>query len=859
MNMKQSRHWRKLFLPALILLIALTALLAGCEGGFPREETTVPDQTAESTGPVSDPESGPVPVAPGEPCVVTFDTNGGNEIAPQTVESGKKIQKPDDPERTGYTFAGWTCQGEVWSFVGYLVTGDMTLVAEWTPNVYTLTFLPAPGKPEQTAEVTYDDGLPPITTPEREGYTFLGYFDETETENNCYYTADGLPVRLQWKRTEGLTLTARWKAITYLITYDLAGGTLENDPNPATYTVEEETVVFAGTPERDGYTFLGWSPATIGKGSIGDQTVTAIWSEPVVYPITYNLNGGVTDNRTGYTAETKDFSLSDATRDGYSFLGWTWEGQTEPVRSPTVPTGSTGSRSYTANWSAPIVYSITYDLAGGTLEDNPNPATYTVEDETVTLTGTPSKTGYSFTGWNRDTIVKGSYGDLTVTASWTPTVYTITYQLNGGTSGNRKSYTIETATFTLSNATRNGYTFLGWTWEGQTEPVKSPTVPTGSTGNRSYTANWSAPIVYSITYALAGGTLKDNPNPTKYTIKSQTIAITGTPTRDGYLFAGWNPAEIPSGSYGNVTVTATWIQVFRVSGSTITGLTQEGMKLSSLEIPKKINGTTVTAIGEEAFTQQSRLTSVTLPDSITTIGAQAFAYCAGLTEITIPGGVTELGASAFQGCVFLTSVAFGENSQLVSIGSYAFCDCTALNAVTIPAGVTTVGEHAFFDCTALTNILIPSSVTSIGNDAFAHCTKLTVVTFGDHIRMTEIGAYAFSMCSKLTTVTFGEDSRLSILGDHAFYSCYALTNISLPDGVTEIGEMAFYACSSMTSVSIPTAVTTFGKSAFNYDSSLTDISYAGTIAQWEAIVKEKFWNNNTGAYTVHCSDGDLVK
>ena len=85
-------------------------------------------------------------------------------------------------------------------------------------------------------------------------------------------------------------------------------------------------------------------------------------------------------------------------------------------------------------------------------------------------------------------IYKGTTGNKSYTANWTPINYTITYNLDGGTANNKTSYNIETATFTLSNPTKNGYVFVGWTGSNGTTPQKNVSIAKGTTGNKSYTA-----------------------------------------------------------------------------------------------------------------------------------------------------------------------------------------------------------------------------------------------------------------------------------------------------------------------------------------------------------------------------------
>ena len=142
-------------------------------------------------------------------------------------------------------------------------------------------------------------------------------------------------------------------------------------------------------------------------------------------------------------------------------------------------------------------YSISYNLNGGNLTGkNTN---YTVESDNFTLP-TPSKNGYTFTGWTGTglssatktvTISKGNIGNKTYTANWSVINYSISYNANGGSiSGQRTSYNIESASFNLVTPSRNGYSFKGWTGTGLSGATRTVTVAKGSTGNRSYTANW---------------------------------------------------------------------------------------------------------------------------------------------------------------------------------------------------------------------------------------------------------------------------------------------------------------------------------------------------------------------------------
>ena len=208
----------------------------------------------------------------------------------------------------------------------------------------------------------------------------------------------------------------------------------------------------------------------------------------------------------------------------------------------------------------PITYTLTYTLDGGTAT---NPATYTIETPTFTLNN-PTKAGYDFAGWKLNgqgeammtvTIDQGSTGHLAYTATWTPIIYHIEYTMDGGTAtpANPTTYTIETATFTLTNPTKTGYDFAGWKLNGEGNAMMEVTITQGSTGHLAYTATWQVKQ-YTITFNSDGGSAVA-PITLDY---GSTVTAPEDPTRDGYDFAGWTPELPKTMPAENITVIATW-------------------------------------------------------------------------------------------------------------------------------------------------------------------------------------------------------------------------------------------------------------------------------------------------------------
>ena len=352
-------------------------------------------------------------------------------------------------------------------------------------------------------------------------------------------------------REERRIVTLTWTADTQRVTID-AQNVLWGSDMPAAgndllcRAGEQVTVQIAPAAGYRGIHVFLSDPAISLSISEGNDAVsflmpyaplTLTLTADKLYTVTMDTAGGDPIRPIQYTVESEAFQLPTPVRTGYIFLGWTGEGITEAQEIIEIPQGSTGDRTYTANWQV-IEYTITLlDMDGaGTSEA----LVYTVE-QPVTLP-TPTREGYAFLGWtvNSDmapqlTVVlpQGSIGNRTYTANWELTGYTITMDLNGGSGETALLYTVIDDEFALPTSTRNGYEFVGWTGEGITTPQTSVKIPTGSTGNKAYTANWQV-IEYTITLDTNGG---PNVSPIKYTVEdSFTLPY---PLRPGYEFAGW--------------------------------------------------------------------------------------------------------------------------------------------------------------------------------------------------------------------------------------------------------------------------------------------------------------------------------
>ena len=258
--------------------------------------------------------------------------------------------------------------------------------------------------------------------------------------------------------------------------------------------------------------------------------------------------------------------------------------------------------------------------------------------------------------------------------------------------------------------------------------------------------------------------------------------------------------------------------------------------LTEVTIPERFtvseNGSTtryyVDAIGYKAFNSASNLTTVTFNsrNASKTIGEYAFAGTK-ISAISIPQSVETIHDYAFSNCSALENIEIGNSVK--TIGNYAFTKCGKLSTVSIPGNVETIGSYAFSNCSVLGNIEIGSGVKTIGNYAFSDCTALKDVEIGSET----IGDFAFSDCTALKDVKIG--SGVKTIGDFAFNNCSAIVSIAIPSPVETIGNGAFNSCTSLSDITVTESVKKIGDKAF-FETKATKVAlsegleYIGALA-----------------------------
>ena len=420
---------------------------------------------------------------------------------------------------------------------------------------------------------SYDMTTPTITlqNPTRTGYTFEGWYsDEAFTQKVVSIPKGSYGDKIFY---------AKWIANKYSIVFKGNGSNSGAMSTVSGCKYGDSYTLKANAFKRTGYTFAGWNTEADGSGTAyadkatvsdlsfdnGSTVILYAQWQPISYTIIYELNSTDSTNHefnpSEYTIADETITLQDASRRGYTFMGWYSDKQlTKRVRE--IKTGSTGNRTLYAKWSI-VTYKITYYPNGGT-NNSGNSKSYKVTTADILLKE-PTRTGYTFIGWYSDAefnqlvekIEKGSAGDISLYARWEETLYTITYALpedaeNHGE--NPAGYTISSETITLKNPSRPSYIFKGW-YSDQKLTKSVAEITKGSTGDKTLYPKWEFTAVGEVevpdNYLNVwdyGATPDDDTNDTEAFNEALKVAKkSSTP----------NTVYVPAGVY-RVSATSLW-------------------------------------------------------------------------------------------------------------------------------------------------------------------------------------------------------------------------------------------------------------------------------------------------------------
>ena len=470
------------------------------------------------------------------------------------------------------------------------------------------------------------------------------------------------------------------------------------------------------------------------------------------------------------------------------------------------------------------VYTVTLDTVGGSQFD----PIESEEDGMLSAPAVPEKTGYTFLYWLRgEEIVSFPYrvtSDITFTAAYNANVYKVTFDTNGSQEMSENDV-VYGESFILGTAYREGYTFLGWTIDGEfvTDEYGNSLAEWRYAEDKTLTAQWSAnsyelylygavtnsEILWNNAGEISGAGTYEYGSP---------VTICAKPYL-GYDFVGWyDGEELLSASAEYTFVMPAWAGYtahFKVRDdmlpftfySTATTCTLTGVKdgaATHVVIPAYIT--------ELSLHGCANLISVEFEQgsNLQNLRYEAFGGCTALETIALPEGLQSMGDSTFDGCTALTSITIP--GSVTSIGNSAFSGCSSLTSIIIPEGVKSIGKSVFYGCTSLKNITIPASVESIGS-SFGGCTSLR------NIYITDLAAWVgIDFVSGANSNPLNYASYLYVNGE-------VVEDIVIPEGVEEISACAFRGYKNLTSVTIPSSVTSIGSSAFGDCVSLSSIVF----------------------------------
>ena len=426
------------------------------------------------TGEAGNTCGGGICVAPGG----TLLMRGGN-IVGCTARQGGGIYVEDGGrfEMSAGTITGCTAgqeEGKTANGVFIAASGRFTQSpgAQITGEVMgacTVTFL-SDGESAAPPQIRANTPADQPADPTKEGYTFIGWYKGEEKWN----FADAV--------TEAMTLTAKWQLNQYTITFDTAGGS-EVAPITQDYGT---TITAPANPAKTGYTFAGWDREIPTTMPAGDMTITARWTVNQ-YTITFKPENGGQDIVIKQDYGTAITAPANPTKTGYTFAGW----------DKTIPSTMPAENiTLTARWTV-NQYTITFKPENGG-QDIVIKQDY---GTAITAPANPTKTGYTFAGWDKTIPSTMPAENITLTARWTVNQYTITFKPENGGQDIVIKQDYGTAITAPANPTKTGSTFAGW---DKTIPSTMPA------GDMTITARWTENRVIVI---IRPDDSKDEPDP----------------------------------------------------------------------------------------------------------------------------------------------------------------------------------------------------------------------------------------------------------------------------------------------------------------------------------------------------------
>lgn len=284
-----------------------------------------------------------VTTPPPEEVTITFDSAGGSSVASITQAPGTSVTAPANPTRTGYTFSAWDPV-----VPSVMPAADITCVAQWTVNQYTITFNSDGGSAVSPITQDYGTAVTAPSNPTRTGYTFSGW-------------SPAVPSTMPASNT---TCVAQWTVNQYTITFNSNGGSAVSSITQAYGT----SVTAPANPTRSGYTFSGWSPAVPSTMPASNTTCVAQWAPIQTITLTVTKQFSPANTYLIHGTASAPTGISSVT---WAYSGWTPSNSGTATVSPAGGTDVTfngGTHTFSAG-GATNVTATAYITGGGTMSD----------------------------------------------------------------------------------------------------------------------------------------------------------------------------------------------------------------------------------------------------------------------------------------------------------------------------------------------------------------------------------------------------------------------------------------------------------------------------------------------------------
>lgn len=677
---------------------------------------------------------------------ITFNSNGGSEVATITGDYASEISEPTPPTKTGNVFRGWYLDEALQSAYTFstMPAENLTLNAEWLIKHYTIRFDSNGGTAVSTINQLYASEVIKPANPTKETYAFVGWYLDEALQNE--YTFNTM-------QAANVFLYAKWEIGQYTISFNSNGGS-----SVASITQEYATTVLAPLePTKEGVTFSGWyldealqNKYTFTTMPSSDMTLFALWKEPTE-GLVYTLINSDTEYEVSKGTASDSNIVIPKFYNGKMVTGIGYEGFKDyssltkiELPSSLLSIGNHAFINCSSLTNIEIPMGVT-SIGNATFRNCTKLMSIKMPDSLLSIGNQAFYSCYNII-------------NITLPSS----VTTI------GSGAFEYCYNL------ISIEIPSGVTII------------EPNTFSGCMGLTS--------IIMPVGVTSIGDNAFDNcEDLTSVEIPSSVTSI------GERVFHGCTSLSSINVDEENQTYSSINSSLYDKERTTLIKYAI-GKTDTSFTTPNS-----VTNIGIEAFSFCDSLTNIIISSNVTSIGEGAFRACVSLTSIETAEGLTSIGTFAFQWCTNLATITIP--STVTSIGENAFNDCTSLSAINVDEANQTyssIDSNLFTkDGTTLiqyaigktaTSFTIPSSVTSIGDYAFSSCSSLISITIGSSV--TSIGGFVFTGCSSLTSISI--PSSVTTIEAWAFFGSSALLSITIPSSVISVGPYVFASCPNLT-------------------------------------------------------------